>query len=182
MDITDAAVLRAVAHPLRRRMLDVLRVDGPQNATLLSRATGQAVANASHHLKVLAEAGLVEPAPELATDARERWWRIAARQLRWNSNAFREDAAGEALADAAESLGLSRQVELVQAWLGSPAAQGEPWGQAAMSSDWWLRLSPDELSELSEELLALVARYEGRPERADREPVFFLARGFPARP
>ena len=65
-DIKDAAVLKAIAHPLRRRLLDVLRVDGPSMPSVLARATGQAVANVSHHLRVLAEAGLIEEAPELA--------------------------------------------------------------------------------------------------------------------
>lgn len=47
-------------------MLDALTVDGPSTASMLAKRTGQAVGNASHHLKVLAGAGLVEEAPELA--------------------------------------------------------------------------------------------------------------------
>jgi DNA-binding transcriptional ArsR family regulator len=65
-DIKDAAVLKAIAHPLRRRLLDVLRVDGPSMPSVLARATDQAVANISHHLRVLADAGLIAEAPERA--------------------------------------------------------------------------------------------------------------------
>ena len=75
LHVTEPDVLRAVAHPLRRRLLDVLRVDGPQTASLLAEHTGEAVGNVSHHVRVLQRAGLVEAAPELARDRRERWWR-----------------------------------------------------------------------------------------------------------
>ena len=58
--ITDSRVLAAMSHPLRRRLLDALSLDGPATASTLAEATGQAVGNISHHLKVLATAGLIE--------------------------------------------------------------------------------------------------------------------------
>ena len=74
--VTDSrAVLAALAHPFRRRLMDVLKVDGPSTAAC-SPAHRPGVGNVSHHLKVLAAAGLVEEAPELARDRRERWWRL----------------------------------------------------------------------------------------------------------
>ena len=181
-EIKDAAVLKAVAHPLRRRLLDVLRVDGPAMPSVLARTTGQAVANVSHHLRVLAEAGLIAEAPDLARNRKEHWWRMVDTRLSWNPTEFTGSAADEATADAAESLSLQRQIDLISTWLGSPASRTEPWSQAAFSSDVWLRLSPAELADLSRDLQAVVDRYYGRPEAPDREPVFILSRGFPARP
>jgi DNA-binding transcriptional ArsR family regulator len=178
VQIKDAAVLKAVAHPLRRRLLDVLRVDGPSMPSVLARATSQAVANVSHHMRVLAEAGLVEEAPELARNRKEHWWRIIDAQLSWNT----EDFADVAATDAAESLGLQRQIELTTSWLGSPASHAEPWADSAFSSDAWLRLSPAELRAMGAEIQQVIDRYHGRPEAPDREPVFVLSRGFPARP
>jgi DNA-binding transcriptional ArsR family regulator len=180
--IKDAAVLRAVAHPVRRRLLDVLRVDGPSMPSVLARHTGQAVANVSHHLRVLAGAGLIEEAPELARNRKEHWWRMPDRSISWNSADFGGDAAGLAAADAALALDLQRQVELISAWLGSPASQQEPWTSAAFSSDGFLRLSPAELAELGAEIGQVLDRYAGRPEAPGREPVFVIGRGFPARP
>ena len=182
MDV-DAEVLRAMAHPLRRRLLDVLRVDGPGTASALAAATGSAVGNVSHHLKVLAGAGLVAEAPELARDRRERWWRLAVDRLQWSTTDFAEDPAAAAAGVAAESLGLARQIELVRAWAQDPAAHTAPWGDAAFATDSWLRLTPEELSALSRELLAVVDRWRERPDDGqERRPVFLLARGFPARP
>jgi DNA-binding transcriptional ArsR family regulator len=180
--INDAAVLKAVAHPLRRRLMDVLRVDGPSMPSVLARTTGQAVANVSHHLRVLADAGLIEEAPGLARNRKEHWWRMVDARLSWNPEEFTGDPAGAAVADAAESLGLQRQLDLISTWLNSPASRTAPWTDAAFSTDVWLRLSPAELAELGRELQAVVDRYHGRPESPDREPVFLLARGFPARP
>ncbi|WP_067503929.1 helix-turn-helix domain-containing protein [Actinoplanes sp. TFC3] len=175
--IKDAAVLKAVAHPLRRRLLDVLRVDGPSMPSVLARTTGQAVANISHHLRVLAEAGLIEEAPELARNRKEHWWRMPDRAIRWSSTDFTPDVT-----DAAESLGLQRQVELTSTWLGSPASREEPWASAAFSTDGFLRLSPGELAELGDQIQQVIDRFANRPDSEDREPVFVLGRGFPARP
>ena len=58
--LTEAKALSALANPFRARMVDALKVDGPSTASALAARTGQAVGSASHHLKVLAEAGLVE--------------------------------------------------------------------------------------------------------------------------
>jgi DNA-binding transcriptional ArsR family regulator len=182
VEIKDAAVLKAVAHPLRRRLLDVLRVDGPSMPSVLARNTGQAVANVSHHMRVLADAGLVEEAPELARNRKEHWWRMVDRQLSWNPTDFAADPADLATAEAAESIGLQRQIDLVATWLGSPASREEPWTTSAFSTDAWLRLSPAELAELGAEIQQVIDRYFGRPESPDREPVFVLGRGFPARP
>jgi DNA-binding transcriptional ArsR family regulator len=56
--ITDSRVLAAMAHPLRRRLLDALKVDGPSTASMLANWTGQGIGNISHHMKVLANAAL----------------------------------------------------------------------------------------------------------------------------
>jgi DNA-binding transcriptional ArsR family regulator len=74
----EARVLSAMSHPVRRRLLQVLTEHGPSTASQLAARTGQAVANVSHHVRVLASCRLVEEAPELARDRRERWWRLAS--------------------------------------------------------------------------------------------------------
>ena len=56
MEIKDSRALTAMAHPVRRRLLSLLKVDGPATASVLADRTGQAVGNVSHHLRALAEA------------------------------------------------------------------------------------------------------------------------------
>lgn len=182
--INDTLALSAMANPFRSRMLDALAVDGPSTASALAQRTGQAVGSASHHLKVLAEAGLVIEAPELARDRRERWWRRVSPGISWSRADFASDASAVTAALAAESLGLQRQFERSQEWLANAEAAGE-WDKVAFATQTWLTLTPGELRDLSAELIALTQRWRNREvpdDGAERESVLVFARGFPAQP
>lgn len=181
--LRDARSLTALAHPFRSRMMDALKVDGPSTASMLAGRTGQAVGNASHHLKVLAEAGLVEEAPELARDRRERWWRLVSSGTRWSSLELDDPAAGAAARET-EALGLRRQVERVQAWMSNSETDPE-WDDAAFATQNWLRVTPAELREVAEEVVEVLVRWGRRElpdDGAEREPVLVFARGFPCQP
>lgn len=182
--LTDTRSLAALAHPFRARIMDALKVDGPSTASMLAGRTGQAVGNASHHLKVLADAGLVEEAPELARDKRERWWRLVSAGTRWSRREFADDTAALAAAEEAEALALRRQVERVQAWMTNGGTDPE-WDDAAYATQSWLRLTPDELRQVAEEVVEVFARWGEREvpdDGAEREPVVVFSRGFPSQP
>lgn len=182
--LTEAKALAALANPFRSRMMDALKVDGPSTASGLAQRTGQAVGSASHHLKVLSEAGLVEEVPELARDRRERWWRTADPGTRWSRADFAGDTAAVTAAYAAEALALQRQFERTQEWNANAATVPE-WDDAAFATQHWIHLSPAELDQLSGELIEVLMRWGGRTVPDDgvsREPVFVFARGFPAQP
>lgn len=181
----DARVLTAMAHPLRRRLLDILRVDRAATASGLSRKTEQAVGNISHHLHVLARAGLIEEAPELARDQRERWWRRSSESIRWSALDADADPADVAVGTAAEAINLEHQLALTRSWLQKRERFAEPWQRAAFSSDGWLHLTVDELQRFDTELNELLLRWSSGgafDEDPDRESVFVFARGFPAAP
>jgi DNA-binding transcriptional ArsR family regulator len=183
--ITDSRVLAAMSHPLRRRLLSLLKLDGPATASMLAQRTDQAVANISHHLRTLANAELIEEVPELARDRRERWWRRTPGQLRWASADFAGDEASEVVAQAADSLNLDYQVSLVRQWAAAPEAELAAWPDGPFSTDTWMRLSNGELAQLSRELTAVMVRWADRPPPEDgveRRPVFVFARGVPAQP
>lgn len=182
--ISDAKALSAMANPFRARMMDALKVDGPSTASALASRTGQAVGSASHHLKVLSAAGLVEEAPELAKDRRERWWRLVDAGTRWSRHDFADDTAAVTAAFAAEALALQRQFERVKEWNANAETMPE-WDHAAFATQNWLHLSPEELRTLSEEIIQLIIRWGNRDipdDGVEREPVFLFARGFPAQP
>ena len=184
-EVTDARVLAMLAHPLRRRLMDVLRVHGPATASALAERTDQAVGNISHHIRALAEVGLVEEAPELAKDRRERWWRLMAASLRWSGRAFSGDPAEEAMAQAAQSLSLDRHAGFVRAWYAAGDEERDPWRETAFSVEKWLHLTADELGELNGEMADLIDRWRNRviPDDSERrEPVLLFAYAVPARP
>jgi DNA-binding transcriptional ArsR family regulator len=182
--LTEAKALAALANPFRSRIMDALRVDGPSTASAIARRTGQAVGSASHHLKVLHDAGLVEEAPELAKDRRERWWRLVAPATRWSRTDFADDSAAVAAASAAEALDLQRQFERAREWMANATSAPE-WDAVAFAAQQWVRASPDELDQLAHEVIDVLTRWSQREipdDGAEREPVLVFARGFPAQP
>jgi DNA-binding transcriptional ArsR family regulator len=75
--ITDTAALRALAHPLRQRIVWELSVRKYGRAADLAKIIGEPANSVSYHLRTLANAGMVEEAPEFARDSRDRVWRMA---------------------------------------------------------------------------------------------------------
>jgi DNA-binding transcriptional ArsR family regulator len=71
--------IRALAHPLRYRLLELLR-EGPATATTLARRLGESSGATSYHLRQLGRYGLVEEDSERGT-GRERWWRRREQML-----------------------------------------------------------------------------------------------------
>jgi predicted ArsR family transcriptional regulator len=74
--ISDPRVLRAIAHPMRQRVLGELVAAGHLRAADVAQVLDIPANQASFHLRQLAKYGLVEDAPELARDGRDRVWRV----------------------------------------------------------------------------------------------------------
>ena len=64
--------LRALSHPVRLRMLGLLRAEGPATATGLATRLGLNSGATSYHLRQLATHGFVED-DDSRGDGRERW-------------------------------------------------------------------------------------------------------------
>lgn len=94
MEISDPDALRAIANPVRQRILMQLAVVGHARAADLAAAIGQPANSVSFHLRVLAKAGMITEAPEHARDKRDRVWTNVA-----DTYSVKGDtpAAGEAL-------------------------------------------------------------------------------------
>lgn len=182
--LTEAKALSALANDTRSRILDALRVDGPSTASGLATRVGLAVGSASHHLKVLHDAGLVDEATELAKDRRERWWRLADRGTRWSNADLADDPTAQEAGRQAAALALTRQMEHARGWLAESANVPE-WEATAFATQNWMRLTPDELSEVAEEIIEVLQRWGTREvpdDGVEREPVLVFARGFPSQP
>ncbi|TDP97476.1 winged helix-turn-helix domain-containing protein [Labedaea rhizosphaerae] len=184
MPEADAKTLAAMAHPLRRRLLRQLSVNGPATASQLAERTDQLVGNVSHHLKVLAECGLIELAPELAKDKRERWWRSVRMTLSWSMPDAEADPAEYAVATAAESVNLDQHISWVRDWIAARDTYAKEWSEASAATDGWSTATPEELADLTSELIGVITRFCGRDVPDDgrhREPVFVFAHAAPGR-
>ena len=74
-------VLKAVSHPLRRKILSTLERMGHARATDLAEELGVSVGSVSFHLHTLGSARLIEEAPKYARDRRDRVWKPTGRSL-----------------------------------------------------------------------------------------------------
>ena len=73
---TDTKAIKALAHPLRLDLLELLATTGPATAAHCGRVLGVPQANCSFHLRQLAKYGFVADAGP-GSDRRERKWRVA---------------------------------------------------------------------------------------------------------
>lgn len=91
----DASALRALAHPLRIKILDMLGALGPQTASTLGARLGESSGSTSYHLRALAKHDLIEEDPERGT-GRERWWKSTGDKLVLGSEEATRTPAGRA--------------------------------------------------------------------------------------
>ncbi|RKE18985.1 transcriptional regulator [Streptomyces sp. TLI_171] len=160
----DAGSLRGLAHPLRMRLLDELRLNGPATSARLADRTGESTGTISWHLRHLAEHGFIEEEPDRGTK-RERWWRAVRGAIVLSATDFDQDPSSRAALSVFQAENLRRQYQRVA---DSLAAEWEgDWRGAGSITDWSnLRLTPDQLRALNEELSAVVARHTPDPDAA----------------
>ncbi|MDQ1605210.1 MAG: hypothetical protein QOE01_3055 [Actinomycetota bacterium] len=82
LDVVDPTRLRALAHPLRLRLLRLLREHQPATGAELAALTGQSTASVSYHLATLAKHGFVERDPAPGQTRKHKPWRTTYQSLR----------------------------------------------------------------------------------------------------
>lgn len=168
---TDAVAVRALAHPIRLRLLDLLRFDGPSTATLLGQRIGESSGSTSYHLRQLARYGFIEEAP--GRGGRERWWRFRQRRVTL-------DSGGASERDLLAEL-LSREAYALDRFLARRETLPE-WDANSFFTSLALRLTPTELADLRDGIVELAGRFrraETDHPPADAKPVRLLAFGYP---
>lgn len=182
-------VLMAYHHPTRRWLTELLDMEGPASVGRLAARTGLAVGSVSHHLKALHRYGFVEPAPELARDTRESWWRSVRRGLSWSADDFEAGTAARRIAEAAEAENFRHQLRAVHHWLTHSHEVELTWRRAAGSTDTIVAATVDQLADLQGRMNDLILTWseecledlEVRPD-PERRPSRVIARVFPTGP
>jgi DNA-binding transcriptional ArsR family regulator len=162
--VTDVRTLRAVAHPLRTRLLALLRLNGPATATELARRTGESSGATSYHLRQLGRYGFVEEdGPRVG---RQRRWRASHRVTSWEPADFVGDRAALEVSDAIERRQLQRAVAQFESWMANRSQADPRWLRVAGLADDVLRLTPAQARSLTDEMLQLWRRYREAPPPA----------------
>ena len=165
--LADPRALRAYAHPVRMRLIGLLRTEGPLTATRAAELLNESSGTCSFHLRQLAKYGLVEEAG--GGTGREKPWRATTTSTDW-------DVAGGGTAEMAAATGLLNAVvaeqyfEQLMRWL--EASPGEPaeWRQAAPFGDRILYVTAEELEELGRRVSGLIDEYFERHLRPELRP------------
>ncbi|MGN6161697.1 MAG: ArsR/SmtB family transcription factor [Marmoricola sp.] len=154
-----ARVLRAVSHPLRNRILAELEAGGPMRAADIAERIDIPANQASFHLRQLAKYELVEEAPELARDGRERVWRASSKSGLSISLREMEETPDGAAAVAVyrrhATAEAHRMVDQITELNAGPECH-------RMFSDQALRLTFDEAQEFTQALSAFVDEWRER--------------------
>ncbi|MFC7218512.1 ArsR/SmtB family transcription factor [Streptomyces polyrhachis] len=160
----DPKSLRALAHPLRMRLLAALRQYGPATASRLGERLGESSGSTSYHLRQLAAAGLIEDDPEHGT-GRERWWRPAHHGLKIeNIDEFLNSADPEvrgAMTTYLHEIAAEHTLEVGTA-LAAMHSWPKEWQTRWTLSDLKVTLTPELAKELYDRLIEVVRSYEDR--------------------
>jgi DNA-binding transcriptional ArsR family regulator len=162
--VTSANEMRALAHPVRMDLLELLAVRGPHTASEAAAILDQTPANVSWHLRKLAEHGFVRQAAD--GPGRRRPWKMVAESLTWG-----DDAADPAAVAALSDLAIEREVQRLRAALASSPGESRQWQLATQVHQNSLWLTADEAAELGAALSDLLHAYSDRAhDPASRPP------------
>jgi predicted ArsR family transcriptional regulator len=169
-------MVRTLAHPLRAKLLALLRVEGPSTSSRLASRVGTNSGATSYHLRQLADAGLVEERSELGT-GRERWWASAHDSHSWAETDHQDDPDTAAAGDWLVRYAHRQYGRRIDDWLDARSEWPPEWRRAAEMSDYQVRVSPEQLAELNARIHALVSEYEHAS--SDGETIGLIYYAFP---
>lgn len=160
LDVSDPLSLRALAHPLRVRLLRLVRERHPVTNAELAATVGESTASVSYHLSVLARHGFVEPDPTPGATRRHKPWRTTYDVLR-----ITNDGAGQRPLDSAGgpvlAMWLADTRAAQDAYLSRPTADETE--DAAVFTLTQLHLDAASAERLTADVGAVLDRYRGAP-------------------
>jgi DNA-binding transcriptional ArsR family regulator len=156
----DARRWKAMSHPLRREMLRHLGEHGTASSTTLAEALGESTGTTSYHLRVLADAGVIEEVPG-QTNGRERWWRTVSVDLRepdYDSLSPKDRAA----LDEWRATQIPGELALVNRYVREARKHGQ-WAKLSRADGYY---TAGDLDALMNDYIALLHKYGHTAEEA----------------
>lgn len=174
-ELTDPRAIRALAHPVRLAILELLHTEGTANATEAARVTGESPQSCSYHLRALAKYGFVQETA--SDDARETRWTLRAQDIRFTTTGTPE---AQVAATLLQSRLLERDERIVADYLQHEDEFSDEWRDAATFGSGTVIVTEDELRELGRAVAELLRPYQPRrradvPKAAKRVHVVYRA-------
>lgn len=152
--VPDVTQLKALSHPVRMRILGLLRTLGPATASQVARHLGLNSGATSYHLRQLAEHGFVEEAPELG-NKRERWWQASTQMTSVRVDESTGDEGRDA-EDAFHHLAVTSAVGRMHAAAARRGGEDDAWRRVTSVSDLQVPVTAMQAHEIQSRFEALV--------------------------
>lgn len=180
-ELRDPRALRALAHPVRLRLLEELAAAGVATATELSERVGESPANCSWHLRQLAQYGFVEESG--GGRGRQRPWRIVIERTIIGPGDGEPEVARAV--DAVAGVVDDRTFQAIRAWRAQRRSLPEAWRRASFNVHSIVWLTAEELAQMEAEINQILDRHVDRAVNPSRRPpgaraVRLAAWGFPS--
>jgi DNA-binding transcriptional ArsR family regulator len=166
LSLTDPKAMRALAHPVRIALLELLGIAGSLTATQASEVLGESPANCAFHLRTLAKYGFVKEAG--GGRGRERPWTAARRSIRI-SRAEQTDPRAALAADALGRLWVDRWLDRARRVFGS-SARVPGWEHATQWTGSGVFLTAEEALQVTREVQQIIDRYKDREDDPSLRP------------
>lgn len=159
--LDDPVAVRALAHPLRPKLMNVIGRLGRATTADAAREIGISHGLASHHLGQLAKYGFIEHVA--GKDHRERPWRLVATSYDWRGATLTPE--GTAAVDVVEQLDAEQALESFMDWQQRRTHWPREWLEYTGIGSTGVYLTQAELAGLAKDIDALLMRY------ADQRPI-----------
>ncbi|GAA2991528.1 hypothetical protein JOD63_001197 [Microbacterium terrae] len=154
--VLDTGALRALAHPLRVRIYDILSQYGPQTASSLAAQLGESSGSTSYHLRALAKHDLIRECADRGT-ARERWWERPVGGVSFaNPDALKSPAGRSATQLVMSEFFRNRNEQLIEFINRGINNEEEAWQESSLISTATTRLTAEQSQELGLKIMALI--------------------------
>jgi DNA-binding transcriptional ArsR family regulator len=154
--LNDAQTMRALSHPVRIALIEMLLLEGPMTATEIGERIGESPTTCSFHLRQLAKYGFVEEAG--GGKGRARPWRMTSRGISIKGHG---DPEAELAADVLAGIWRERVIDRYQTWLNTKVAYPREWREAAGESEFVFYLTAEELKELRDDVQRMLGPRAG---------------------
>ncbi|MCR2763755.1 helix-turn-helix domain-containing protein [Microbacterium sp. zg.B48] len=157
--VLDAGALRALAHPLRVKIYDILSQYGRQTASSLAERLGESSGSTSYHLRALAKHELIRECTDQGT-GRQRWWERPAGGVSFANPEAMKTPSGKAATQIVMNefftLRQDQLLEFIHRGIAQDVAGRDAWQEASMISTATARLTADQSRELNRKIMALI--------------------------
>jgi len=157
-EVNDPKTLRALTHPVRLALLEALALEGPLTATAAGELIGESPTTCSFHFRQLAKYGFVEEAD--TGPGRLRPWKIINVGMRFSD--VTEDQETSVAAKSLERMVFDRAMSRLASYLTTKASFPKVWQEASQNVETILWVTPEELEQVTREVLVIFNRYLDR--------------------